>query len=135
MANTESTPTKYEAYNETSPVVQDIAAAKFNYAQMQAELQIESERWKTKRRMSWVALASMIVATGAMFFLVDQARLSALDSVISWFYMATTTIIGAYIGSSTWEHIANRKPEKPTLASVTSTTTPFDDLDNNTEQN
>jgi cation transport ATPase len=130
MADTtqQTTRTKYDDFQESSAAAQDVAAAKFNYLTMKAEVQIEQERWKTKRRMSWVALAAMILATAAMFFFVPQQRMAALDSVISWFYMATTTIIGAYIGTSTWEHIAKLKPEKPSVADIGNGTTPFDAL-------
>jgi cytochrome bd-type quinol oxidase subunit 2 len=129
MANTVPASTKYDAYNEASPANQDIAAAKFNYANMKAELQIESERWKTKRRMAWFSLIAMIAATGAMFFFVSPTRMAALDSVISWFYMANTTIIGAYIGTSTWEHVSKLRPTKPSISdSANIASTPFDAL-------
>jgi cation transport ATPase len=125
-----STPTsKYDLYQESSAAAQDVAAAKFNYLNMKAEVEIEQERWKTKRRMAWVSLIATVVATFAMFFLVPQGRMAALDSVVSWFYMATTTIIGAYIGTSTWEHIAKTNtPVAPSISDSNGGQTPFDSL-------
>jgi hypothetical protein len=125
--NTVQPATKYDDYQESSATAQDIAAAKFNFLNKKAELQIENERWKTKKWMAWVCLMTLIVATGCMFFLVPQPRMASLDSVTSWFYAATTTIISAYIGSSTWERIALKKPEKPSVADVAGAT-PFDAL-------
>lgn len=129
MANTVPAESKYDSFAEANPATQDIAQAKFNYATMKAELQIESERWKTKRRMAWFSMISMIAATAAMFFLVAQSKMASLDSVISWFYMANTTIIGAYIGSSTWEQVSKLRPTKPSITDASnSASTPFDAL-------
>lgn len=65
-----------------------------------------SDLWKNRRRMGYIALISMIVATAyAMSPWIELDRLKALESVITWFYTAMASIIASYMGFTTWAYI------------------------------
>lgn len=60
-------------------------------------------RWKHRRRMAYTALFSMLVVTAhAMGPWLSLERLDKLQDVISWFYFAMASIVGAYMGFATW---------------------------------
>lgn len=60
-------------------------------------------RWKHRRRMAYVALYSMLISTSYVFGpWVPVERLEHLSDVISWFYFAMASIVGAYMGFATW---------------------------------
>ena len=61
-------------------------------------------RWKNRRRMAWVSLISMLFITFLIFFTdaVSVEKLRVLREVITWFYFSCASIIGAYMGFTTW---------------------------------
>ena len=61
-------------------------------------------RWKNRRRMAWVSLLSMTLITFLILFtnLVPEKRLEVLSEVITWYYFCSASIIGAYMGFTTW---------------------------------
>lgn len=65
-------------------------------------------RWKNRRRMAWVSLISMIVVTFFILFTnaVSIEKLKVLGEVITWYYFASASVVGAYMGFTTW---ASRK--------------------------
>lgn len=63
----------------------------------------ELYKFKNRRRMAWSAMISMIFFTGILltnFVTID--RLKAIDSVIEMFYIAMASVVGAYMGFTTW---------------------------------
>jgi len=90
-------------------------------------LSFDTNIWRNKRRMAYIALGSTIVFTIFFFvicvinpifvplFVFDEFRIRILSDVIEWFYLTMASIIGAYIGFTSW--IANRhiksQPDKP----------------------
>lgn len=60
-----------------------------------------SNRWKHRRRMSYVALVAILVVTYLCLFKVDKERLADLEVIITWFYVTMGSIIGAYVGFAT----------------------------------
>jgi hypothetical protein len=64
--------------------------------------------WRNRRRMAWVSLISMLVATALSFFVVPEHRLKLLGDVITWFYFTMASIVGAYMGFTTWAHIKDQ---------------------------
>lgn len=62
-------------------------------------------RWNSRRRMAWIALISMVIVTFLMLFVVDSSKLSSLEIVISWFYMGCVSIVGSYMGFTTYAAI------------------------------
>ena len=59
-------------------------------------------RWQNRRRMAWLSIISIIVVTGLAFFVLPIERLDKLADVITWFYLSMASIVGAYMGLSTW---------------------------------
>ena len=61
-------------------------------------------RWKNRRRMAWMSLISMILVTYLILFtnLCPPERLKILSEVITWYYFASASVIGAYMGFTTW---------------------------------
>jgi hypothetical protein len=59
--------------------------------------------WQNRRRMAWTALISMIGVT--IFLLygpIPDSRLKILADPITWFYFCDASIVGAYMGFTTW---------------------------------
>ena len=61
-------------------------------------------RWKNRRRMAWTSLISMTLVTYLILFtnLCPPDRLTILSEVITWYYFASASVIGAYMGFTTW---------------------------------
>jgi hypothetical protein len=61
-------------------------------------------RWKNRRRMAWVSLLAMVLVTGLILFtnLVSIEKLKVLSDVITWYYFSSASVIGAYMGFTTW---------------------------------
>lgn len=71
------------------------------------DIEMQKRRWKNRRRMAWISLGSMIGVTLILLFVpIPDGRLKILAEAITWFYLAATSIIGAYMGFTTW---ASRK--------------------------
>jgi len=73
------------------------------------EMQVEANgkiqvRWVNRRRMAWVSLISMIVITFFILFTnaISIEKLKVLSEVITWFYFSCASVIGAYMGFTTW---------------------------------
>ena len=66
--------------------------------------ELMQKRWKNRRRMAWVSLLSMTGVTYMILFtnMVPEARLAVLSEVITWYYFCSASIIGAYMGFTTW---------------------------------
>lgn len=67
------------------------------------EIDITKNRFKNRRRMAWLAIWSMVACTFVMMTeFIDIERIEAIDSVIEMFYIAMASIVGAYMGFTTW---------------------------------
>lgn len=65
---------------------------------------LEKMRWQNRRRMAWTSLLSMIAVTIIILFtdFVSIEKLKVLSEVITWFYFCCASVIGAYMGFTTW---------------------------------
>jgi polyferredoxin len=68
-----------------------------------------SVRFNNRRRMAWIALFAILVVTTLLLFFIPVEKINALGSVITWFYMAMTTIVGTYMGATTYAYVASMK--------------------------
>lgn len=73
----------------------------------QAERMIEIENKDKKedqlRQMAWVAMGSMVIFTVALFLpMLSVERLSALDNLLSMFYIAQAGVVATFFGSSAY---------------------------------
>jgi len=71
-------------------------------------------RWTNRRRMAWTALVSMILVTILILFtdLVPDTRLKILSEVITWFYFCSVSVVGAYMGLTTYASVKGLREEK-----------------------
>lgn len=100
-ANTSSSSYNY-SYNSTTPertVYETASQSQFETAET------FNARWKSRRRMAWLSLAAIFIATIAIFFFVPIARLEVIKEVMAWFYMAMTSVVGFYMGATTWAYV------------------------------
>jgi hypothetical protein len=67
-----------------------------------SEQEIYEQRSVNRRRMAWVALVAMIASAVAMMFFVPETRLKQLDGLLEIYWVALGSIVGAYVGISTW---------------------------------
>lgn len=69
---------------------------------------INSKRTQRKR-MAWVALASMDIMALLAMLAVKESRLSVLSEMMTWFFLGMTSIVGAYVGFSSFEDKINKR--------------------------
>jgi cation transport ATPase len=112
----------YADFSEDTATEYNIAAAKWKYQKDKIEIELDRERWKNRRRMAWLALWAMIIMAGAMFLYVPETKIEKLDEIVAWFMMAMASIVGTYIGTSTWAQVSQaRKPAQQGMMA-----TPYD---------
>ena len=67
------------------------------------EIELREEKSEAQKRMSWVAMGSMIVFSMALFTpFVSESRVAALADLLGLFYIAQAGVVGAYMGVSAW---------------------------------
>ena len=69
--------------------------------QEELELELREEKADAQRRMSWIAITSMIVFTIILFTpIMSDKRVEALADLLGLFYIAQASIVGFYFGSA-----------------------------------
>lgn len=67
------------------------------------EAKTAQTRFKNRRRMGWLAIGSMVAFTAVLLTpFISIEKIEALDEVFSMFYLAMASIVGAYMGFTTW---------------------------------
>lgn len=67
------------------------------------ELELREEKAQTQKFISYIALTSIIIVTGALMSpIVTDSRVEALGSLLSMFYLAQASIIGFYFGATAY---------------------------------
>lgn len=57
------------------------------------------QTWKSRRKMAWFSLISMIIVTFVLIFVpLPLERLKVISEFIVYFYFGVTGIVGAYVG-------------------------------------
>ena len=60
-------------------------------------------RWKNRRRMAWTSMIAMLAVTFLLLFgPIPDSRLKILAEPLTWFFFAMASVIGAYMGFTTW---------------------------------
>lgn len=81
-------------------IVSDEEIAK---AERLAELENKDRKEDQLRQMAWVAMLSMVAFTIALFLpFLSVERLSALDNLLSMFYIAQAGVVATFFGSSAY---------------------------------
>ena len=61
------------------------------------------EKMDAQRQMAWVAMASMIIFTLAVFLpIFPDARIKALSDLFGLFYIGQAGVVGAYMGMTAY---------------------------------
>jgi len=67
------------------------------------EIDLTKTRFKNRRRMAWLAMWSMVALTTILLSdFVSIERIKAVDNVFEMFYIAMASVVGAYMGFTTW---------------------------------
>lgn len=131
--------------NVTDPATA-LMLAKIQYIQQVSNIQVNNARWRTRRQMAWLAFILIIAFTSVALWVIPPSTLNQLGTIISWFFIAMTSIIAAYLGADAFTYVASLKSGSlPVISSdIVATdyaapavvmksskpiTTPFDHLD------
>lgn len=72
-------------------------------AERLAELENKDQKEDQLRQMAWVAMGSMVFFTVALFLpFLSVERLTALDNLLSMFYIAQAGVVATFFGSSAY---------------------------------
>ena len=66
------------------------------------EQSLYEQRARNRRAMAWVALVTLIVSGFALMFFVPETRLTHMDGLLELYWISLGSIVGAYVGISTW---------------------------------
>lgn len=65
--------------------------------------------WKSRTKMTWVALWSIIIPTLYVILRVSNTEvIEKLGVMMSWYYLALASIVGAYFGFRSWSTIQGK---------------------------
>lgn len=76
---------------------------KFNKREADIFVKAKALRWKNRRGLAWAAMAGIFMVMIWALFKVPETRLSILSEIIIWFFMIMGSIVGAYMGFSTFD--------------------------------
>ena len=67
------------------------------------ELELREEKAEAHKRMSWVALVSMLIVTALLFTpIVSPDKILALQELLGMFYLAQASIVAFYFGATAY---------------------------------
>jgi cytochrome bd-type quinol oxidase subunit 2 len=68
----------------------------------ETEAQAYERKAVNRRRMAWVSLVAMIATAAAILFVVPETKLDRIKDMLDLYWIALGSIVGAYVGISTW---------------------------------
>lgn len=69
----------------------------------------KNEMWSSRRQMAWVSLFGIIIPTiFIIFYVTDTGLMDKIADLMSWYYIALASIVGAYMGFKSWATIRGR---------------------------
>lgn len=81
----------------------EISDEEISDAQALTELENKDKKEDQLRKMAWISMISMLVFTVALFTpFVSVERLTAMDNIISMFYIAQAGVVASFFGSSAY---------------------------------
>jgi len=67
------------------------------------DMELAEEKSDSHRRMAQAALAAILIFTFLLFTpFISTDRITAISELASMFYLASASIVGGYMGVSTW---------------------------------
>jgi hypothetical protein len=79
-----------------------------DYIHQRSEIELDNIRWRNRRRMAWLALIATLVAT-ILFPFLSVGKITALESVVGWFYMSMSSVVAAYVGTAAYADVAKMR--------------------------
>lgn len=65
--------------------------------------------WRSRTKMAWISLWAIIIPTMYIIFRVKDANIiEKLGIMMSWYYLALASIVGAYFGFKAWASIQGK---------------------------
>jgi hypothetical protein len=65
--------------------------------------------WSSRRKMAWVSLWGIIIPTMFIIYWVrDVSLMDKMADLMSWYYLALASIVGAYSGFKSWATLKGR---------------------------
>lgn len=69
---------------------------------LKQKLKLDFLNWTNRRKMAWTSLISTSIFTLIILFFVSVEKLTALQEPIGWFYITNASVVGAYMGFTTY---------------------------------
>ena len=67
------------------------------------ELELREEKAEAQKKMSWIAILSMVTFTAFLFTpIVSESRVSSLGDLLGLFYLGQASIVGFYFGAQAY---------------------------------
>lgn len=67
------------------------------------ELELREEKAEAQKKMSWIAILSMVIFTILLFTpIIKESRVSALADLLGLFYISQASIVGFYFGAQAY---------------------------------
>jgi hypothetical protein len=67
------------------------------------ELELREEKAEAQKRISWVAMGSMMLVTALLLSpIISPEKLAVLEELLGMFYLAQASIIGFYFGATAY---------------------------------
>lgn len=71
-----------------------------------------SEQWRNRRRMAYIAIASMVSMMAVLLCpIVSVERVMAIENVAEWFLITCGSIVAAYTGFATYSAVKLSQPK------------------------
>lgn len=81
----------------------EVSDSEITKAEQLAALENKDRKEDQLRQMAWVAMLSMVVFTVVLFLpILSIERLTALDNILSMFYIAQAGVVATFFGSSAY---------------------------------
>ena len=64
---------------------------------------LRRDRWKNRRRMAWTAMFNITGYTALLlFYPFSPEKLEVAKTIADWYYIANVSVVGAYMGFTSW---------------------------------
>lgn len=80
--------------------------------EIKQEAEIERNKWRGRRTMAGISLAAMILVMASLLYApIPESRIKVLEEPLTWFFFSMASVIGAYMGFTTWASKRKGKDE------------------------
>lgn len=67
------------------------------------ELELREEKAEAQKRISWIAMGSMLLVTAILLSpIITPEKLASLEELLGMFYLAQASIVGFYFGATAY---------------------------------